>query len=96
MRPSTKYQNVENDALFVPIGNAQSPKSILLLPKDDAAPCTCQLPTITAFVGIAYETAAFVVTLSTRHPRIMLSIVAWTGFTSVAILPIPNNPVNPA
>ena len=106
MRPSMKYQNDENASSFVPSGNDQlvgtsvplvrkTPKSTTLFPNDDAAPWMCQFPTSAAFVGIAYETAALVVTLSTRHPRIMSSIVVWTGFTSVAILPIPTNPVNP-
>ena len=90
MRPSIKYQNDENAALFVPIGNAQlvgtsvplvrtTPKSTTLLPKDDAAPWTCQFPTSVALVGIAYETAALVATLSTRHPRAMSPLVVWTG-----------------
>ena len=90
-----KYQNDENASSFVPRGNAQLPKSILLLPKDELAPWMCQFPTSAAFVGIAYTTAALVVTLSTRHPRIMSSIVVWTGFTRFIILPIPTNPVNP-
>ena len=91
MRPSTKYQNAENASSFVPRGNAQLPKSILLLPKDELAPWMCQFPTGVAFVGIAYETAALVVTLSTRHPRIMSSGNGeWvTGNGN------PVNPVNP-
>ena len=106
MRPSMKYQNDENASSFVPSGNDQlvgtsvplvrkTPKSTTLFPKDELAPWMCQFPTSVAFVGMAYETAALVIMLSTRHPRIMLSIVVWTGFTSVAILPIPTNPVNP-
>ena len=73
MRPSTKYQNDENAEAFVPRGKRQSPKSILLFPNDDLAPCTCQFPTSVPFEGIVYEPAAFVVMLSTRHPRAMSS-----------------------
>ena len=53
MRPSMKHQNDENVALFVPRGKRQSPKSMRLFPKDDAAPWTCQFPTSAAFVGIS-------------------------------------------
>lgn len=74
-----KYQNDENVVAFVPMGKRKSPKSMRLFPNDDLAPCTCQFPTSVPFEGIAYETVAFVVTLSTRHPRAMSSLVVWTG-----------------
>ena len=93
-----KYQNDENASSFVPRGTDQlvgtsvplvrkTPKSTTLFPKDELAPWMCQFPTSIAFVGITYETAALVATLSTRHPRIMSSMVAWTGLAMGNVSP---------
>ena len=74
--PSWKYQAEDDGIALFPNGKGNPGKSVLFAPKGDDAPCTCQFPTGTAFVGSSTSGAG--ISVRTQYP-LMTSFVVNVG-----------------